>query len=146
MTDEETQKAIDEVRSRPWTASFHKTLVNHGMKVDLYQLLDDDSGEQLIYLSVPHGEFGCAVANYVAESCRNPWFARMRPYGQTDIAVAFNRALAPFKDKDGMIDTREVFVAAIAVLDGYLGALPKRSRIELIESAIAQLMDIRRRP
>ena len=115
MTQEEALRELDRIRKLPWTAIFHKTIDNPivpGGKVDAYILIDDDSGEGIVSVGVPHGQRW--FAEYIASCCADPHFVRHRPYGDTAIAIAFNRALGPFI-ANGEIDGREVVIAATAI-------------------------------
>lgn len=145
-SEKELQDELDRIRKLPWIAQFHKTVDNPtvpGGKVDMYILMDDDTGESIVSMGVPHGHG--LIAEYVAGCCADPYFVRTRDVKDTAIAVALNRALKPFIGKDGHIDGREVHVAAMTLIDAYVGEMPKRSRQELIDKSISQLSAIRNR-
>lgn len=143
MTPEQ-ERELDRIRRMPWSAIFHKTLDNPtvpGGKVDMYLLIDDDSGEGIVGLSVPHGQGW--IAEYVAGCCANPYFVREMPGNGVDMAIAMNRAIKPFFGKDGMIDGREVYVAAMTMIEGYVAPMAKRARQELIDNTMAKLRNLR---
>jgi hypothetical protein len=79
IIDDDYKRELDRIRKLPWTAQFHKTLENKSVPggfVDMYVLLDDDSGETLVTLAVPKGFH--ALAEYVAGCCADPFFVRLR--------------------------------------------------------------------
>lgn len=140
----EEKAEIDRIRGLPWIAQFHKTLDNPtvpGGKVDMYMLMDDDTGESIVGLSVPHGQRW--IAEYVAGCCADPYFVRAGKHGETAMARAFNSAIQPFFAKNGTVDGREVMVAAMVMVEAYVGAMPKRSRQDLIDNAIKMLRVVR---
>jgi hypothetical protein len=134
---------LDRIRGLLWQTIFHKTVDNPlapGGKIDMYILIDDDTGENLVSLGVPHGQRW--LAEYVALCCADPFFVRGRDIAG-DLAAEFNRCLKPRMGKDDTIDAREVHAAAMAIVQGYVGAMPKRSRQELIDSTIKILRQMR---
>lgn len=142
---EEEMKKLDAVRRLPWTAIFWKTLDNPtvpGGKVDMYLLIDDETGIGIVGLSVPHGDGW--LAEYVAAACRAPYFARCAGLPNAgDMAVAWNRTLPQFFAPDGTIDARDVHAAAMTMIEGYVEALPKHTRQELIDNTMARLNALR---
>jgi hypothetical protein len=140
----EEKRALDRIRAMPWSAHFHKTVANPtvpGGKVDMYLLIDDDTGESLVSLAVPHGQHW--IAEYVAGCCADPYFVRENEKMAGDIAKAFNRALKPFFGKDESIDARDVHAGCMAMIEAYVGAMPNRSRQELIDATIKNLHQLR---
>ena len=127
----EAERAYFRQLSRlPWQAQFHKTLDNPtapGGKVDMWILLDDDSGDQIAALSVPHGEQ--AVPHYIAGCCTRPWFVEPQP-DEPDasvLAVAFNRAVHKHAGGDD-VNAQEVAVAALSIFRAYVEAMPEYAR------------------
>lgn len=144
---DENKAELDRIRKMPWSAHFHKTMENQtvpGGKIDMYLLVDDDSGEEIVALSVPHGRGW--IAEYVAGCCADPYFVRENIAVAGKISVAWARALKPFIDKDGCLDARDVHAAAMAMIEGYVGNMPRHSRQPLIDRTIAMLGRIRERP
>lgn len=144
MPRQDMQRELDRIRKLPWTAQFVKTVTNDsvpGGKIDMYILLDDDTGETMITMGVPHGHG--LLAEYVAGCCSDPYFVRTRDVHDTAIAGALNRALKSFFGPDGHIDRQEVHAAAITLIEAYVGQMPKRSRQELIDNTIGILSRIR---
>src|SRR6185312_16000075 len=142
LTDEEATAELERIRRLPWSAVFHKTLENPTAprgKVDMYVLLDDDTGESLVSLAVPWG--GRLIAEYIAACCADPYFVRTRPVDDTTLATAFNRAIGGIAVKDGQVDAREVFTAACTVIDAYVGQMPARSRAEMIDNLMSMLSE-----
>jgi hypothetical protein len=154
MTHFENHKLTSDERSilrefsrRPWTAKFHKTLLNDTApdgKVDMYILLDDDSGEQVVSIAVPHGE--AALASWIAACCARPWFVEHAHDGKVlgEMAIAFNRALKPFMDQNGDLDGRDVAIAAMSILSAYVGDLPKYARDEISNRLLVGLNEMMR--
>jgi hypothetical protein len=139
------QAMLREVSRRPWQAQYHGTVPNEtalGGAVEMFILNDDESGEQLVSIAVP---LGCGyLAEWIAGCCARPWFVKPDDPGKrmVDIATAFDRALKPFFGSDGMIDGREVALAAITIMQAYIGDLPKASRAELIVQLVQGLSNL----
>ena len=63
------QLPIDSLRRLRWKAQFWKTLNNPTAPgpIDMYLIVDDDTGEGIISLGVPHGRGD--IADYVVKCC-----------------------------------------------------------------------------
>lgn len=132
---------------KPWAAKFHKTVANPtapGGMVDMYILLDDDSGEQMVSITVPHDQG--VIANWIAACCGRPWFIEHTHDGKVlgKMAVAFNCALKPFIDENGDLDGRDVAIAAMSILTAYVGDLPKHARDEISNRLLVSLNEMMR--
>jgi len=138
---EEELATIDAIKALPWAARFHGTVENptvKGGKIDMYLLVDDDTGEGLVSLGVPHKQG--VIADWIAGCCADPWFIKQPEFADVpDMAVALNRALKPFVDADGGVDGYSVCVAALSVFEAYMTALPKRARTELVHKILIQV-------
>jgi len=139
------KKVLAEFSRRPWQAKFHGIVPNAtapGGAVEMFILLDDATGEQMVSIAVPRGHG--YIADWIAGCCARPWFVREQAEGETmtAIAIALNRALKPFFGADGMIDGRDVALAAITIMTGYIGDLPKDARDELTQRLITGLKDL----
>jgi hypothetical protein len=146
LTDDE-RRILREFSRKPWAAKFHKSVQNEtapGGVVDMYILLDDDSGEQTVSIAVPNGE--AALASWIAACCARPWFVEHTHDGKVlgDIAIAFNRALRPFMDKNGDLDARDVGLACLSIFQAYVGELPKYARDELVHRVLVALNELMR--
>lgn len=146
MTPEE-KALLREFARKPWTAKFHKSVPNEtapGGAVDMYILLDDDTGEQMVSIAVPTGQGH--IASWIAGCCARPWFIEHQDDGKvmTEIAIAFNRALRPFIDKDGTLDGRDVAIAAMTIVSSYVADLPKYARDELTNRLLVGLNELMR--
>jgi hypothetical protein len=145
-SERERQEALATIRRIRWSAQFHKTLDNPsvpGGKVDMYILIDDETGDSLVSLAVPHGWRW--LAEYVCMACHSPWELRPREIdADAKMAVAMNRAIKPFVDADDRIDARDVAVAAGIILTGYLSDLALDQRREIIPGIIARLSEMTR--
>jgi hypothetical protein len=110
----------------------------------MYILLDDDSGEQMVSIAVPTGHG--ALANWIAACCARPWFVEHTHDGKmlTEMAIAFNKSLAPFKDGNGQLDGRDVAIAAMTILTGYVTDLPKYARDEITNRLLVGLNEMMR--
>lgn len=63
-------KPIEELQRLTWRAAFWKTVQNQSAptgKIDMYLIVDDDTGEGIVSLGVPHGRDD--IAKYVARCC-----------------------------------------------------------------------------
>jgi len=146
MTPDE-KEILREFSRRPWQAKFHKSVENKTAPdglVDMYILLDDTTGDQMVSIAVPHR---CGyIAEWIANCCARPWFIDQRSEGDdmADIAVAFNRALKPFVDKDGQLDGRNVAIAAMSIMCGYVSDLPKHARDELANRLLVGINELMR--
>lgn len=146
LTPEE-KALLRQISRKPWTAKFHKTIPNEtapGGAVDMYILLDDDNGDQLVSIAVPTGQG--YIANWIAGCCAKPWFIEHQADGKamTEIAIAFNRALKPFIGKDGNLDGRDVAIAAMTIMSAYVSELPKYARDELTNRLLVNLNEMMR--
>lgn len=145
LTPEE-KALLREFASKPWTAKFHKLVPNEtapGGAVEMYILLDDESGEQMVSIAVPQGHGH--IANWIAGCCTRPWFVEHQDDGQemTEIAVAFNRALKPFIDEDGQLDGQNIAIAAMTIMSAYVSDLPKYAREDLAKRLLAGISKMR---
>ena len=56
-----------------WKAVFHKTIHNTSApgdgRVDMYVMVDDETGEGIVSVGVPHGRKD--IAQYIASRCSN---------------------------------------------------------------------------
>lgn len=73
-------KTIDELRLLQWAPRFHQTLTNPsapGGAVDLWEMIDDGTGETIVGVSVPPGRSD--IIGYIAACCGNPvrWVTAM---------------------------------------------------------------------
>lgn len=137
-------REIERIRRLPWSAHFYKTIETPtvvGGKVDMYLLIDDDTGEGLVGLSVPHGSRW--IAEYVAACCADPYFVHLGEHGDTAVAIALNQALQPFVTASGDIDGREVHYGAMTLIEAYVRPMAKRARQELIDNTISVLTRLR---
>jgi hypothetical protein len=143
LTTEE-QTIIDAIKSMPWSARFHRTLDNPtapGGKIDMYLLVDDETGEGLVSVPVPHGQG--FIAEWIAGCCADPWFIRRHEFAEMpDMAQAMNRGLAPFV-KDGELDGYSASVAALTIFEAYMTALPKHARNDLANRLLSQVNRLR---
>lgn len=140
----EEMEVIETIKSLPWAARFHKTVNNPtapGGKIDMYLLVDDDTGDGLVSLGVPHGQG--FIADWIAGCCADPWFVKQPEAPHTvEMAVAFNRALKPWV-KDGSIDGHSVALAALTTFEAYMTALPKHARNELAHRLLGMVNQMR---
>lgn len=145
-SERERREALATIRRIRWSAQFHKTLDSPtvpGGKVDMYILIDDDTGDSLVSLAVPHGWRW--LAEYVCLACHSPWELRPRDLdADVKMAVAMNNALRPFFDADQRADARDIAVAATSILTAYLPGLALDQRRELVPRLIAQLSELTR--
>lgn len=146
LTDEE-RRILRDFSRKPWIAKFHKSVPNAtapGGMVDMYILLDDDSGDQMISIAVPH-EQGM-LASWIAACCARPWFVEHTHDGKVlgEMAVAFNRALKPFMDENGDLDGRDVAIAAMSIMSAYVSDLPKYARDEISNRLLVGLNEMMR--
>lgn len=60
---------IDALRKLRWKAKFHKTLHNPTAPgpVDMYLMVDDETGEGIVSVGVPQGRND--IAEYIAKCC-----------------------------------------------------------------------------
>jgi hypothetical protein len=61
---------------------------------------------------------------------------------EESLAIAFARAIEAQFGR-GNIDAREVAIACVAVLDGYVGQLPAEARMKITDHVIAEMKLIR---
>lgn len=129
----------------PWRPEFWKTVDNPsapGGKIDMYLIINDDSGEGIVSVGTPAGRPDIAV--YIADCCANPWMARPDDgKSLSDLAALFNRAIKQHFAKDGMVDAQEVTNAAMTVIEAYLTDVPARARIELVNTISAHFSRLR---
>ncbi len=60
---------IPDIKTMKMAMTFYKTIKNeHGEKIDMYLLNDDETGEGLISFGVPHGRKD--IAEFLIKSCR----------------------------------------------------------------------------
>lgn len=140
----EELRTISLIKAKPWDAHFHKTLDNStvpGGKVDMYLIADDETGEGLVSVAVPHGEG--FLAHWIAACCADPWFIKQPEFAaMTEMSVAMNRGLASFVE-NGEIDGYSVAVAALTIFEAYMTDLPKQTRNELANRLLAQVNRLR---
>jgi hypothetical protein len=136
----EEQEVIDTIRALPWAAQFHRTIDNPnapGGKVDMYLLVDEESGEGLVSVATPHKQG--FIAQWIAACCANPWFIRHPDAAEmTGMCVAMNRALAAFVE-NGEINGFSASIAAMSLFQAYLTELPKPARVELVNRLREQI-------
>lgn len=147
MTPDEKRR-VDQVRKLPWVAVFLQSFqspIDPADTVDMYSLLDGDTGVSIANLGVISGEDGAALAHYIAACCADPYFVRLKNVMDTKLAVAFNEAVLKFAgDGRGEIDGQEVAVAAMTMFCSYVEDLPDRSRFKLVDSFMKKLVQLRR--
>lgn len=140
---EDERTALLEFSRLPWRSQFHKTIDNPsapGGKVDMYLMLDEESGEGGVSIAVPHG--AGQIANWIAACCARPWFVDPQLHNEktvTEIAVAFNRALAPFRNENGQYDGRDIVLGAITIIGAYMRGMPKHARQELANRLLVNI-------
>jgi len=131
----EERKVLDRLRALPWSARFHRTVDNPmapGGKVDMYLLIDDDTGEGLVSVATPHGQG--FIAEWIGICCANPWFVKEQQSDQmVEMSQAMNHALRQFADADGSLNGYDVSMATLVLFEAYMTALPKDARNELAE-------------
>lgn len=76
------RKSIDDIRAMKWSPKFHGEVPNktaEGGAVDMWEMVNADTGETLITVGVPKGRSD--IAGYIAACCGNPvrWVTAMPP-------------------------------------------------------------------
>lgn len=64
-----TEQPNPDLKTCKWALSFHKTIERaDGLVVDMWMLHDDETGEGIVSLAVPHGRDD--IAQFVLRSCK----------------------------------------------------------------------------
>lgn len=147
MRKRKINRLIARLARLTWRPIFHKTIDNPsapGGKVDMWLMVDDDSGEGIVSIGCPPNRPD--IPAYIAECCMNPWMAVHDDGGASvlELAVIFNEGIKKhFGEDDAACDAREIAVACMTILADYVAEVPEKARIELVNSISARLQPLR---
>ena len=139
-------RAILALSRLSWRPVFHRTLDNPtapGGKVDMWLMVDDDTGDGIVSIGVPPGR--ADIPAYIADCCMKPWMTIPDDGGKamTDLAIKFNRAVGESRDADGAVDAQDVTIACMTIIEAYLTDVPARARVEMVNNISARLQALR---
>lgn len=130
-----------------WRPVFHRRLDNPsapGGKVDMWLMVDDDSGEGIVSIGCPPNRPD--IPAYTADCCMNPWMAVPDDgASMIELAVKFNQTIIQHygEGNDAACDAKEIAIACKTVLAAYVKEVPEKSRVELVNSISARLQPLR---
>lgn len=139
-------KMVAKLARLSWRPVFWKAIDNPsapGGKVDMWLMVDDDTGDGIVSIGCPINRPD--IPAYIADCCMNPWMAVPDDEGKsmTELAVRFNRAIAEHFKDEGFADAKEITVASLTIIEGYLADVPAAARIELVNNISARLQALR---
>ena len=147
MKKRKINKLIARLARMVWRPQFHRTLDNPtvpGGKVDMWLMVDDETGEGIVSIGCPPGRPD--IPAYIAECCMNPWMTVPDDgASMVELAVKFNRTIIQHygEDNEAACDAREIALACMTVLAAYVMEVPEKSRVELVNSISARLQPLR---
>lgn len=139
-------RAILALSRLQWRPVFHRNVDNPsvpGAKVAMWLIVDDNTGEGIVSIGCPPDRPD--IPAYIADCCAHPWMTRADDDGKsmTALAIKFNRVIMEHFGKDGMADAKDITLACMTIVEGYLTDVPTYSRVELVNNISVRLQVLR---